>query len=68
MPPVRKMAGRPVSAVKKTDAPRLEDFVNEVKARAFDIYLKRTEKGQAGDEIGDWVNAEKQIKAKYDIK
>ena len=61
-------------AVKKTNdksattTPRLEDLVNEIKARAFDIYLDRARKGQDGNEISDWTKAEKEIKKKYGIK
>ncbi len=74
--PVKKSASAKSVETKKaapkkgaaTETPRLEDFINEVKARAFDIYLKRVQKGEPGDEIGDWATAEKEIKAKYGIK
>ncbi|MBL8025096.1 MAG: hypothetical protein JNL74_01725 [Fibrobacteres bacterium] len=75
--PVKKSTAAPKAAPKKAataakstvkDTPRLEDFINEVKAKAFDIYLRRVEKGEPGDEIGDWSYAEKEIKTKYGIK
>jgi hypothetical protein len=77
MPVKKAAASEKPAATKKTatakpkaakEAPRLEDFINEVKARAFDIYLRRAEKGEPGDEIGDWSAAEKEIKSKYNIK
>ena len=65
------MAKKPLNtttAGRKADAPaRLEDFIDKVKARAFEIYLERTKKGKPGDEIGDWAVAEKDIKVKYNI-
>ena len=66
-PTATKAAAKPASK-KSSEAPRLEDFINEVKAHAFDLYLRRAEKGIGGDEIGDWTQAEKEIKAKYGIK
>jgi hypothetical protein len=70
MPVKKATAPKKASAAKSApkEAPRLEDFINEVKAHAFDIYLRRVQKGEPGDEIGDWSTAEKEIKAKYNIK
>lgn len=66
---VKKAAAPAPAKAKKVDQPAsLDDFINEVKAKAFDIYLKRASKGIGGDEISDWVAAEKEIKAKYKIK
>ena len=70
-PAAKTAAPKKTTTTTKTasnEAPRLEDFINEVKAHAFDIYLRRTKKGEPGDEIGDWSTAEKEIKAKYGIK
>jgi hypothetical protein len=53
---------------KKTKAPeRLEDLIEKIKARSFEVYLSRVESGKPGDEISDWVRAENDIKAEYSI-
>lgn len=48
--------------------PKLEDFLAEIQKRAYDIYLERTKNGLPGDEMSDWLQAEKEIKSKYNIK
>lgn len=56
------------TTARKANAPaRLEDFIEKVKARAFEVYLERVRAGKPGDEISDWVAAENDIKAKYNI-
>ena len=45
---------------------KLEDFIEEIRARAAEIYKHR---GNApGDALSDWLQAEKEIKKKYGIK
>lgn len=55
-------------AVKKPTQSNLsmEKFVEEVKQKAFEIFLNRG--GTPGAEMTDWLEAEKAIKAKYNIK
>ena len=54
---------------RKADSPvRLEDYIDKVKSRAFEVYLERERNGKPGDEISDWVQAENEIKSKYNIK
>lgn len=47
-------------------APNLEDFMDEIRARANEIYIERA--GGPGDDLSDWLQAEKEIKKKYKIK
>jgi hypothetical protein len=55
------------SKAKSTTQPAsLDDYIEEVKKRSYEIFLSRG--GQPGAEITDWVQAEKEIKAKYKIK
>jgi hypothetical protein len=49
----------------KLPSPPLEQFKEEVGKRAQEIFLKRQEKKAAGDALSDWLQAEKEIKAKY---
>jgi hypothetical protein len=62
---------KPAVTKKSTASPaspkvNLQDFMEEIRARANEIYLKR---GNApGDELSDWLEAEKDIKKKYKIK
>jgi hypothetical protein len=59
----------PAMKSRKPDSPvRLEDYIEKVKARAFKIFLERERNGKPGDEISDWVQAENEIKSKYNIK
>ena len=46
-------------------APPLEQFKAEVEKRAKEIFLERQETKVAGDALSDWLQAEKEIKAKY---
>jgi hypothetical protein len=66
-----KKAPPTIPAVKgrRADSPvRLEDYIDKAKARAFEVFLERQRSGKPGDEISDWVQAENEIKAKYNIK
>jgi hypothetical protein len=54
---------------KKADPPpnvNLEDFMEEIRARANEIYLERAD--GPGDDLSDWLQAEKEVKKKYKIK
>jgi hypothetical protein len=57
------------AAEAKSDAekarPNMEQFISEVRQRAYEIYLKRGH--LPGAAISDWVQAEKEVKAKYGI-
>jgi len=51
-----------------TPQPKLEDFLAEIQKRAYEIYIERTRNGLPGDDMSDWLQAEKEIKSKYNIK
>ncbi|MCX7821304.1 MAG: DUF2934 domain-containing protein [Brevinematales bacterium] len=53
---------------KQVEMPNLENFLAEIQKRAYDIYVERTSKNLPGDELADWLKAEKEIKDKYGIK
>jgi len=45
----------------------LNQFLNEVEKRAYEIYENRIKNNIAGSDFTDWLQAEKEIKAKYKI-
>ncbi|HOJ64263.1 MAG TPA: DUF2934 domain-containing protein [Spirochaetota bacterium] len=45
----------------------LNQFLNEVEKRAYEIYENRIKNKIAGSDFTDWLQAEKEIKAKYKI-
>ena len=45
--------------------PSLEQIKAEIGARARAIYLKRQETKEPGNDLSDWLQAEKGIKRKY---
>ncbi|PKL82415.1 MAG: hypothetical protein CVV24_10265 [Ignavibacteriae bacterium HGW-Ignavibacteriae-3] len=44
----------------------LEQYVDEIRQRAKEIFLTRGE--DEGDALSDWLQAEKEIKKKYNIE
>lgn len=57
----RVKAKKPVSS----PPPNLEELLTEIRARANEIYLARG--NGHGDELSDWLQAEKEIKKKYNL-
>jgi len=54
--------------VKKSAHPlQLDDYIVDIKNRAYEVFLERQQKGLQGNEISDWVKAETDIKTKYQI-
>lgn len=51
----------------KTDKPNLKSFLGDIEKRAYEVYLERMKSGTPGDEMSDWLKAEKDIKTKYKI-
>ncbi len=51
----------------KTNNVDLNQFLNEVEKRAYEIYEDRIKNNIAGSDFTDWLEAEKEIKAKYKI-
>jgi hypothetical protein len=48
-------------------APSLEQVKAEIEKRTTEIFQKREKTKAAGDALSDWLQAEKQIKAKYHL-
>jgi hypothetical protein len=65
--PVKKGTTTKRTVAKKAVKPDLKDFLEEVKKKAFEVYQERIQSGVAGDDIADWFQAEKEIKAKYKL-
>jgi hypothetical protein len=67
---IKKQTIKKATTAKKTKAappaPKLEDFIDEIRARANEIYIQRA--GGPGDDLSDWLQAEREIKNKYNIK
>jgi hypothetical protein len=51
----------------KGDKPNLKNFLGEIEKRAYEVYLERMKAGKSGDEMNDWLQAEKDVKAKFKI-
>ncbi|MBN2546477.1 MAG: hypothetical protein JXB50_11820 [Spirochaetes bacterium] len=45
----------------------LNQFLDEVKSIAYDIYQERLKKNTPGDEMQDWLKAETIIKKKHSL-
>ena len=52
------------SATGKVD---LGIYLEEVQAKAFEIYQERVDKGIPGDEMGDWFQAESAVKKLHNL-
>ena len=46
----------------------LDDAIEEVQARAYEVFLDREKNGIPGNEISDWCHAENDVKMKYGIR
>ena len=65
---IEKQATAKSAAPKKTGPSiSLDQFKAEIEKRSKEIYLKRQDSKISGDALSDWLQAEKEIKAKYDI-
>ena len=47
--------------------PELDKFLDEIKKRAYEIYQERVKTKAPGDQLSDWLKAEKEIKEKYKL-
>lgn len=43
-----------------------EKLLKEIEKKAYDLFLKR--KGQHGNDLNDWLVAEKVVKKQYNVK
>ena len=55
------------STKKTQEKPSLEAFKEEIQKRAEELYKSRTENHKPGDELSDWLQAEKEIKKKHGL-
>jgi len=61
----KKAAAPKKPAGKKVD---LGEFLEEIRARAHEIFEARARDGIGGDDLSDWLQAEAEIKKKHKIK
>lgn len=59
------MAGRKKKEEKRITVEQLNE---EIRKKANEIYLERVKTNKKGDELSDWLTAEKIVKEKYGIK
>jgi hypothetical protein len=52
---------------KKLKKPTIEAFLDEISCRAEEIYKKRIASNKPGDQMSDWLQAEKEIKKKHNL-
>ncbi len=65
MPVKQKSAPKPAAPRKKEPSIDLGQFKAEIEKRAKEIFLKRQKTKSPGDELSDWLAAEKEIKSKH---
>ncbi|MBP1711620.1 MAG: hypothetical protein H6Q49_1822 [Deltaproteobacteria bacterium] len=63
----KSTAKKAVTAVKKTKRPNLQEFLDSVEKRAYELYQERIISGAPGDDISDWFQAEKEMKTIYKL-
>ncbi len=64
-PSKKRSAGKKTVTKKPAARPEFNNFLDEIKKRAHEIYLERQKNGIGGDEISDWLQAEEEVKNKY---
>lgn len=64
-PAAKTTATKTVTATKAVPKPELKQFLVEIEKRAYELYLERQKNGITGDEMSDWLKAEKEVKNKY---
>jgi len=52
---------------KQQQKPSLEAYQGEIKKLAEETYKKRAASNKPGDELSDWLQAEKEVKKKYGL-
>lgn len=52
---------------KSQQKPNLETFWKEITKRAEEIYKIRIASNKPGDQLSDWLQAEKEVKIKYKL-
>lgn len=57
-----------VKEIKKAaQKPSLEMYKDEIRKIAEGVYKKRVASNRPGDELSDWLQAEKEVKKKYSL-
>jgi len=46
----------------------LQELQQEIEKRAYEISIERRAQGKPGDELSDWLEAEAEVKAKYNLE
>jgi hypothetical protein len=64
--PAKKTAAPKTTGKSQTPQVNLQQYLDEVKKRAYEIFLERG--AGHGNDLGDWTKAEAEIKARYGIK
>ena len=47
--------------------PSMEQLYDEIRQRAYEVYLERLSTGAEGDELTDWIAAESEVRQKYGL-
>ena len=47
--------------------PDLNEFLHQVRLRSYMRYEERMRNGEPGDDMSDWLQAEKEVKEKYGL-
>ena len=54
-------------AKKQQQKPSLDAYKDEIRKRAEEVFKDRSDRNKPGDELSDWLQAEKDIKKKYGL-
>ena len=49
------------------DRPQLNDFLEEIQVQAYEIYNSRIHEERLGDDLSDWLEAERIVKDKHHL-
>jgi lipoate-protein ligase A len=63
----KSTAKKVVATARKTKKPDLQEFLDRVEKRAYELYQERMITGTPGDDISDWFRAEKEMKVIYKL-
>lgn len=53
------------TTTKKATTSKAKISADDIRRRAEEIYLERVNKGKHGDELSDWLQAERELKRVY---
>jgi hypothetical protein len=63
----QKTSAKTVTSKKAAASFDLDNFKSEIEKRAKEIFLKRQKSQAPGDELSDWLWAEKEVKSKLQM-